>query len=222
MCVTRFFEQKMAGRGRAATLPAWMTASNTNGSLGNNESNAISSEAKVITPAVTTAQTIPSFTPPPSFPTIPAAVQPIFNPSNSSGFAPQISPASMHNGMFSSTLPGPPMFGGSTQQYFSTQLTTPSMSILPPMAPMMPMVPPRIPPAAPTAVMDPNNDVSAWSMYESEDGRKYWHNRINNSSTYDKPFCLKTPEERSIPPCPWKEYKSPEGKLYYSNGTESV
>ena len=39
-------------------------------------------------------------------------------------------------------------------------------------------------------------------------------------STYDKPECLKCPEERSIPPCKWKEY-SADGKIYYSDGTDS-
>eukprot|EP00597_Dinobryon_sp_UTEXLB2267_P017114 CAMPEP_0201108498 /NCGR_PEP_ID=MMETSP0812-20130820/61864_1 /ASSEMBLY_ACC=CAM_ASM_000668 /TAXON_ID=98059 /ORGANISM="Dinobryon sp., Strain UTEXLB2267" /LENGTH=1019 /DNA_ID=CAMNT_0047369973 /DNA_START=23 /DNA_END=3082 /DNA_ORIENTATION=+ len=79
-----------------------------------------------------------------------------------------------------------------------------------------------------SVAMDPNNDVSCWSEHinEAED-RKYWYNRATLVSTYEKPFCLKTPEERSIPPCPWKEYSSPPDatgmkKKYYSNGTEST
>ena len=65
------------------------------------------------------------------------------------------------------------------------------------------------------------NDVTAWSEHVHE-GRQYWFNRINGTSTFDKPLVLKTPEERSIPPCPWKEYSTTEGKKYYSNGTESL
>jgi hypothetical protein len=87
----------------------------------------------------------------------------------------------------------------------------------------MPLALPRGPsPApAPVAVGDPNNEVSSWSEHVAEDKRKYWYNRVNGTSTYDKPFCLKTPEERSIPPCKWKEYTAADGKKYYSDGKES-
>ena len=73
----------------------------------------------------------------------------------------------------------------------------------------------------PPVVGDPMNDMSSWSEHESEDKRKYWYNRVNGTSTYDKPFCLKTPEERSIPHCKWKEYTSADDKKYYSDGKES-
>ena len=88
--------------------------------------------------------------------------------------------------------------------------------------PVPPMLPPRGPPGqAAVTTMDPNNDKSAWSTHDAPDGRKYWFNKLTNLSTYDKPLCLKTPEERSIPPCAWKEYVA-DGKKYYNNGTESV
>lgn len=80
-------------------------------------------------------------------------------------------------------------------------------------------VPPRGVPAA--VVGDPINDVQSWSEHDAEDKRKYWYNRVTGTSTYDKPACLKTPEERSIPPCKWKEYTSADGKKYYSDGKES-
>jgi hypothetical protein len=73
--------------------------------------------------------------------------------------------------------------------------------------------------------IDPNNDIKCWTEHWSDDGpmkRKYWFNIVTMVSTYEKPFCLKTPEERSIPPCVWKEYSSTDGKVYYSNGTEST
>jgi pre-mRNA-processing factor 40 len=76
--------------------------------------------------------------------------------------------------------------------------------------------------APPAVVGDPNNDVSSWSEHDAEDKRKYWYNRVTGTSTYEKPFCLKTPEERSIPPCKWKEYTAPaDGKKYYSDGKDS-
>ena len=78
---------------------------------------------------------------------------------------------------------------------------------------------------------DPNNDASLWKEHLNDvDDRKYWFNRVTMISTYEKPFCLKTPEERSIPPCVWKEYTTSTTnesgvvtkKKYYSNGTEST
>lgn len=78
-------------------------------------------------------------------------------------------------------------------------------------------------PVSTTGIQDSNNDASAWSEHIAEnDQRKYWYNKITQTSTFDKPACLKTPEERSIPPCPWKEYATAEGKKYYHNGTETV
>jgi hypothetical protein len=68
---------------------------------------------------------------------------------------------------------------------------------------------------------DPTNDVKSWSEHVNEaDKRVYWHNKITKKSTYEKPECLKCPEERSIPACRWKEYAK-DGKKYYSDGTES-
>lgn len=46
------------------------------------------------------------------------------------------------------------------------------------------------------------------------------HSQPPQVSTYDKPFCLKSPEERAVPPCAWKEYFS-DGKPYYSDGKQS-
>ncbi len=98
-----------------------------------------------------------------------------------------------------------------------------SMSGLGTNRPTMPtaMPQPKAPPP-PAVIGDPNNDVSCWAEHESEAGKKYWYNRVSLVSTYDKPFCLKTPEERSIPACEWKEYAAADGKKYYSNGKESL
>ena len=70
--------------------------------------------------------------------------------------------------------------------------------------------------------IDPSNDVSNWSEHTTNDGRKYWYNKAIAQSTFEKPLVLKTPEERSIPPCKWKEYSTPDGKKYYSDGASSL
>jgi hypothetical protein len=74
----------------------------------------------------------------------------------------------------------------------------------------------------PTTIGDPNNDATIWTEHDTPDGRKYWYNRATLSSTYEKPFCLKTPEERSIQPCKYKEYSTADGKKYYSDGVDSL
>lgn len=102
----------------------------------------------------------------------------------------------------------------------AAMLPAPIQPIAPPAGTPMPYQPRPPTTAAPT--IDPNNDVSCWAEHESDTGKKYWYNRVSLVSTYDKPFCLKSPEERSIPPCAWKEYASADGKKYYSNGKESL
>lgn len=90
----------------------------------------------------------------------------------------------------------------------------------------MPPAPPvptaRVPPTAAPVAIDPSNDITCWTEHKSDAGLKYWYNRVTLISTYDKPFCLKSPEERSIPPCAWKEYTATDGKKYYSDGKESL
>lgn len=72
-----------------------------------------------------------------------------------------------------------------------------------------------------TNIGDPNNDASLWAEHSAPSGQKYWYNSVSLVSTYEKPFCLKTPEERSLPTCEWKEYAIGDGRVYYSNGKES-
>lgn len=85
-------------------------------------------------------------------------------------------------------------------------------------APAMPK-PPTAP--IPPSLHDPTNDATCWSEHLTEDGKKYWYNMKTQVSTFDKPLVLKTPEERAIPPCAWKEYNA-NGQTYYSNGKDSV
>lgn len=145
------------------------------------------------------------------------------------------------------SAPGMPVIPSMPPQ--QTMLPPPGATMGMPMPPFMPpmggmpprfmMPPPQFPPPlmSTAAVIaagtnnkaavsterapDPINDITCWAEHKSEHGRRYWYNNITQTSTYDKPFCLKTPEERAIPPCPWKEYFSAEGKKYYSNGTDS-
>lgn len=91
-----------------------------------------------------------------------------------------------------------------------------------PRPPMMPPMMPAMPTMTTTTTLhDPNNDITCWLEYHTDDKVKYWYNKVTQVSTYDKPFCLKTPEERAIPPCSWKEYKTADGKSYYSNGQDT-
>ena len=79
----------------------------------------------------------------------------------------------------------------------------------------------QAPAASDVKPLDPVNDVKCWSEHLTEDKKVFWYNSVLKSSTFDKPACLKTAIERSIPNCKWKEYTTPEGKVYYSDGTES-
>lgn len=231
----------MAGRGRNATLPAWMTS----GSVESVENqNAVASETKSTgqfadnegaqrpTP-VTSTPTAPSTGPAPQTnyshlqPTPPVALGPPYSAPIS--MAPSHPPRAQIP-QFQPPIMMPPMLPPMNFSNPSVPSTPPML--MPPNSPFpfMPIgghmmgfpMPPRGPRPPTTSVLDPNNDVSAWSQHETGDGRKYWYNRITMSSTFEKPFCLKTPEERSIPPCQWKEYTAADGKKYYNNGTSSV
>jgi hypothetical protein len=212
----------MSGRGKAATLPSWLTN-------GNEQQPAIGVDSNEQQYQMLNSSNI-SFIQP----------QPISN----------IHQSSSSNNSLGNYKPSlPPNFSVSPQN--NVNVWPPSfnpISVIPPQFnfppvttgvggfPLQqPLMPPRLPvslplpvqssmapPASKAKAIDPNNDVSAWSEHNTEDGRKYWFNRLLGTSTFDKPFCLKTPEERSIPPCPWKEYSTPEGKKYYSDGTESL
>lgn len=115
-------------------------------------------------------------------------------------------------------LPGPQYYQNMQQPHNNLALRPMGMQMHPPMGLPYGAAPNLIPPVV---VGDPMNDMASWSEHEADDKRKYWYNRVNGTSTYDKPFCLKTPEERSIPYCKWKEYTAADDKKYYSDGKES-
>jgi len=55
-----------------------------------------------------------------------------------------------------------------------------------------------------------------WAEYVTPDGRRYYYNKLNKTTTWEKPEELKTPEERAMS-CPWKEYTADSGRKYYYN-----
>mmetsp|Transcript_10007 Transcript_10007/g.8958 ORF Transcript_10007/g.8958 Transcript_10007/m.8958 type:complete len:896 (-) Transcript_10007:86-2773(-) len=238
----------MAGRGRDMTLPSWMTSEAT---VGNNSTDTqVKTENQTITNNNTNnnlnQMTINTNTVPPTIPSvlqvpprpqiIPVPMIPMTTPSQ-----PFIVPSLLPAGpVITNTVVKPtvitntpisqqPMFLQPPQFAPNPQLAMPSFQ--PPMIPRplpfqpMPFNPamtmPALPRPASTSIGDPNNEQANWSAHQTPDGRKYWYNKVTLQSTYEKPFCLKTPEERSIPPCSWKEYFA-DGKKYYSNGKEST
>lgn len=194
--------RNMAGRGRGkeATLPAWMTAGESFESNSNNK--AISDPSPMVasvpvSPVVSTSPFVSGVVPP-----------------SISGYNPP--PTGSHLG-FPGYLPPRPTFapnyapmGSNPSPMFNNQFAPRPVGF----TPMNSNVPNG-------GISDPNNNAKSWSEYKSPEGRKYWHNRETQVCTYDKPLCLMTPEERSIPPCKWKEYNV-EGKTYYSDGKESL
>lgn len=206
------------GRGKAATLPAWMTSGDGNGiSQASLNSSIVSSNSTIPNASsVTNTQPVPPPPGPPTQRTTPAMLQPA-SILTSSTTVPSV--ASIQT--FSAPPSVPQMIPG---HIFVPPPTMPATYQPAPVAfhppPMAYPRPVPIPPP-PLSTGDPNNEVVNWSVHSAEDGKKYWYNKVTNVSTYDKPFCLKTPEERSIPPCKWKEYSSG-GQKYYSDGVESV
>lgn len=183
--------------------------------------------------------------PPPRPPVFPSGVNPAASgiPLNVPGMIPgmPIPPQLLSNPSASMSIPGafpgvmPAGFPiGYNPTLVSAAMPIPpfAMSIPRPLTPTGPGVLGAfpVPPAKPVATtaappaIDPNNDITCWHDQFTEDGsnRRYWYNSVTLVSTFEKPFCLKSPEERSIPPCPWKEYSTPEGKIYYSDGKEST
>ena len=244
----------MAGRGRGATLPAWMTSGGLQPLNVSEESTSATSQqalnvsATSAPAAVTSPPTVQEQRPPAasntaqSYSTITPTtnIQQRTQTSQQFSMAPQPTnpvmfptPVGYPIGMQMHNFMPPMSMNMSNPNNFAPPFMPPSMGGFAPIgqqyAPMggmggMPPAPPmpRIPPTAAPAAFYPSNDITCWTEHKSDAGLKYWYNRVTLVSTYDKPFCLKTPEERSIPPCAWKEYTAADGKNYYSNGKEST
>jgi pre-mRNA-processing factor 40 len=67
-----------------------------------------------------------------------------------------------------------------------------------------------------TASNSSGSGDSVWAEYTTPEGRKYYFNKETKETTWDKPEDFKTPEERAIAACPWKEYIT-DGRKYYHN-----
>ena len=246
----------MSGRGKLATLPAWMTNGSISATIAST-SNSNSTTSVTSQPSSTPIQNVtvtsldrakiepPPMLVPPTTSSVSLAYKNVNQSYDNSAQHSLRQPPSFIPLQTSSQIFIPPQL---PSQYSSLNISVPSVSLRPnppstappnhllrssniantsygAAAPNMPVLPRQIsgvPSNSNTHTIDPSNDVSAWSEFSTPDGRQYWYNRVTLVSTYDKPFCLKTPEERSIPPCPWKEYATADGKKYYSNGVESM
>lgn len=59
-------------------------------------------------------------------------------------------------------------------------------------------------------------DATAWTEHTHSDGRRYYYNRVTKASSWDKPECLKSSEEKANTTS-WKEYKTADGRDYFYN-----
>ena len=195
----------MAGRGRGATLPAWMTAqgqvpdqSFPNGSFSASNNQTLAPPAPRGPPPI---QSLPnpnlnmqpngSFMPPPMF-SPPPQHPPDMHMQNQQLPPPVAPPQSMVAPPMMQYPP--PSMGAPPMMQFPPMMSFPGMPV--PLTGRIPM-PLPIPPFHPgnqqggnnSTALDPNNDVSCWSEHinEAED-RKYWYNRATQVSTYEKPF----------------------------------
>jgi hypothetical protein len=185
----------MAGRGRGMTLPSWMTSSDGSADTTYGVSNT-STVQPIDIPGNTSSTTNVA-----SSPTL-----------NQSAYMMPAAPNSYHHPLPTIVPTFAPVVGGAMPSY-------PAATFVPFAFPGQAFRGPVT--NQPTSGGDPNNEKTNWSVHIAPDGKKYWYNRVTEQSTFDKPFCLKTPEERSIPPCKWKEYVA-NGQKYYSDGKDSV
>lgn len=85
---------------------------------------------------------------------------------------------------------------------------------------MRPMyqVPSFNPPGLP--LQNVNKPATVWTTHTDPNGRKYYYNTITKQSSWDKPEELKTPLEKALSKCHWKEYTSNGKKYYYNEETK--
>lgn len=55
-----------------------------------------------------------------------------------------------------------------------------------------------------------------WTEHTHNDGRRYYYNKATKASSWDKPECLKSDQEKANTTS-WKEYKTAEGRDYFFN-----
>ncbi|CAJ1439489.1 unnamed protein product [Effrenium voratum] len=51
---------------------------------------------------------------------------------------------------------------------------------------------------------DPAKEPSNWTEHTQSDGRRYYYNKVNKLSSWEKPECLKNPDEK-LNTTVWKE-----------------
>lgn len=114
----------------------------------------------------------------------------------------------------------------------------------PGVVPQFNMPPPGFPGAVDPMMSFGAVSTSKWSEHKSPDGRTYYYNNVTKQSSWEKPDELKTvvevrrlkvhrqfrptkrtifslfaPSQKLLSSCPWKEYRSDTGKVYYSHIT---
>merc|ERR1719265_598656 len=60
------------------------------------------------------------------------------------------------------------------------------------------------------------DDAANWTEHTHNDGRRYYYNKVTKGSSWDKPECMKSGEEK-MNTTSWKEYKAADGRDYYYN-----
>ncbi|KAK9828976.1 hypothetical protein WJX72_003175 [[Myrmecia] bisecta] len=190
------------GRGRAATLPAWMTAAGAPGA-----------------PLVQTASPHQAVGVPGSG----APQQPWHNPG---GQTTQLAPPAAAS--FSPATAPTRHLPQPQQQAPLAQARSPSqaMCLLRRVFPAsqaclcQPCLPAPVfrtaSPAPSPAVGQATKPKPEWTEHTAPGGRKYYYNSVTKQSSWEKPQALLAPEER-VAQTDWKEYTSPDGRKYYHN-----
>lgn len=62
----------------------------------------------------------------------------------------------------------------------------------------------------------PADEANSWTEHQHSDGRRYYYNKATKASSWDKPECLKSAEEK-LNTTSWKEYKTADGRDYFYN-----
>merc|ERR1719313_561955 len=58
-------------------------------------------------------------------------------------------------------------------------------------------------------------DMQGWSEHQNQDGRRFYHHAEDGVSQWEKPACLKTPEEAKL--TDWEEYRIWNGREFFFN-----
>jgi pre-mRNA-processing factor 40 len=78
----------------------------------------------------------------------------------------------------------------------------------------------QMPAYNPPALPLQNTKQTIWTTHTDPNGRKYYYNTITKQSSWEKPEELKTPLEKALSKCHWKEYTSNGKKYYYNEETK--